>query len=71
MQSGFMFFWAVLVSAYMIITYRNKIKADKNLSKVNWDTYKLKLSQTWWTGFLWASVIFAIFYFLISAGLTK
>jgi len=71
MQSGFMFFWAVLVSAYMIITYRNKIKADKNFSKVNWDTYKLKLSQTWWTGFLWASVIFTIFYLLISAGLTK
>jgi len=64
MQSGFMFFWAVLVSAYMIITYRNKIKADKNLSKVNWDTYKK-------TGFLWASVIFTIFYLLISAGLTK
>jgi len=71
MQSGFMFFLAVLVSAYMIITYRNKIKADKNLSKVNWDTYKLKLSQTLWTGFLCASVIFTIFYLLISAGLTK
>jgi len=51
-----MFFWAVLVSAYMMISYRNKVKADKNLVKVNWDTYKLKLSLTWWTGFLWASV---------------
>jgi hypothetical protein len=71
MQSGFMFFWAVLVSAFMIITYRNKIKADENLSKVNWDTYKLKLSQTWWNGFLWASVVFTIFYLLFSAGLTK
>ena len=49
-----MFFWAVLVSAYMMISYRNKVKADNNLVKVNWETYKLKLSLTWWTGFLWA-----------------
>jgi len=41
-----MFFWAILVSAYMMISYRNKVKADKNLVKVNWDTYKLKLSLT-------------------------
>jgi len=50
-----MFFWGILVSAYMIISYRNKVRADKNLAKVNWDTYKLKLSMSWWTGFLWAS----------------
>jgi hypothetical protein len=55
----------------MIISYRNKVKADKNLAKVNWDTYKLKLSMSWWTGFLWASVIFTIYYFIINAGLTR
>ena len=66
-----MFFLAVVVSAYMIISYRNKVKADKNLAKVNWDTYKLKLSMSWWTGFLWASVIFTIYYFIINAGLTR
>jgi hypothetical protein len=55
-----MFFWAIVVSAYMIISYRNKVKADKNLAKVNW-----------WTGFLWASVIFTIYYFIINAGLTR
>ena len=71
MRSGFMFFWAILVSAYMIISYRNKVRADKNLTKVNWETYKLTLSMSWWTGFLWASVIFTIYYLIISAGLTK
>ena len=71
MGSGFMFFWAILVSAYMIISYRNKVRADMNLTKVNWETYKLKLSMSWWTGFLWASVIFTIYYFIITAGLTK
>jgi hypothetical protein len=29
------------------------------------------LSMSWWTGFLWASVIFTIYYFIITAGLTK
>ena len=71
MRSGFMFFWAILVSAYMIVSYRNKVRADKNLAKVNWETYKFKLSMSWWTGFLWASVIFTIYYFIITAGLTK
>jgi hypothetical protein len=66
-----MFFWAILVSAYMIISYRNKVNADKKLAKVNWDTYSLKLSMSWWTGFLWASVIFTIYYFIINAGLTR
>ena len=55
----------------MIVSYRNKVRADKNLTKVNWETYKLKLSMSWWTGFLWASVIFTIYYLIISAGLTK
>jgi hypothetical protein len=55
----------------MIVSYRNKVRADKNLAKVNWETYKLKLSMSWWTGFLWASVIFTIYYFIITAGLTK
>ena len=66
-----MFLWAIVVSAYMIISYRNKVKADKNLAKVNWDTYKLKLSMSWWTGCLWASVIFTIYYFIINAGLAR
>ena len=66
-----MFLWAIIVSAYMIISYRNKVKADKNLAKVNWDTYKVKLSMSWWAGFLWASVIFTIYYFIINAGLTR
>ena len=66
-----MFLWAIVVSAYMIISYRNKVKADKNLAKVNWDTYKVKLSMSWWAGFLWASVIFTIYYFIINAGLTR
>mgnify|MGYP000262030453 CR=1 FL=1 len=49
----------------------SKLLNHKNLVKVNWDTYKLKLSLTWWTGFLWASVIFTIYYLIISAGLTN
>jgi hypothetical protein len=70
MRSGFMFIWAAIVSAVMVINYRNKVKADKNLAKVNWDTYKVKLSQSWWSGFLWASVALTIYYFVIQAGLT-
>ncbi len=65
MRSGFMF-----ISAVMVFNYRNKVKADKNLAKVNWDTYKVKLSQSWWSGFLWASVALTIYYFVIQAGLT-
>ncbi len=65
-----MFIWAAIVSAVMVINYRNKVKADKNLAKVNWDTYKVKLSQSWWSGFLWASVALTIYYFVIQAGLT-
>ena len=70
MRSGFMFIWAAIVSAVMVINYRNKVKADKNLAKVNWDTFKVKLSQSWWSGFLWASVALTIYYFVIQAGLT-
>lgn len=70
MRSGFMFIWAAIVSAVMVSNYRNKVKADKNLAKVNWDTYKVKLSQSWWSGFLWASVALTIYYFVIQAGLT-
>jgi len=65
-----MFIWAAIVSAVMVFSYRNKVKADKNLAKVNWDTYKVKLSQSWWSGFLWASVALTIYYFVIQAGLT-
>ena len=70
MRSGFMSIWAAIVSAVMVLNYRNKVKADKNLAKVNWDTYKVKLSQSWWSGFLWASVALTIYYFVIQAGLT-
>ena len=70
MRSGFMFIWAAIVSAVMVFNYRNKVKADKSLAKVNWDTYKVKLSQSWWSGFLWASVALTIYYFVIQAGLT-
>jgi hypothetical protein len=70
MRSGFMFIWAAIVSAVMVYNYRNKVKADKNLAKVNWETYKVKLSQSWWSGFLWASVALTIYYFVIQAGLT-
>jgi len=70
MRSGFMFIWAAIVSAVMVFNYRNKVKTDKNLTKVNWDTYKVKLSQSWWSGFLWASVALTIYYFVIQAGLT-
>jgi hypothetical protein len=55
----------------MVFNYRNKVKSDKNLSKVNWETYKLKLSQSWWNGFLWASVVLSIYFFVIQAGLTN
>jgi hypothetical protein len=71
MRTGFMFIWAAAVSAVMVYNYRNKVRADKNLAKVNWDTYKLKLSQSWWSGFLWASVALTIYFFVIQAGLTN
>ncbi len=71
MRSGFMFIWAVIVSGVMVFNYRNKVKADKNLAKVNWQTYKMKLSQSWWNGFLWASVVLTIYFFVIEAGLTN
>jgi len=71
MASKFMFIWAVLVAAYMVFSYRNKIRSDKNLASVDWSRYKLKLSQTWWSGFLWAAVVLSLFYFLTEAGLTR
>jgi hypothetical protein len=55
----------------MVFNYRNKVKADKDLAKVNWETYKMKLSQSWWNGFLWASVALTIYFFVIEAGLTN
>ncbi|CAB4833168.1 unannotated protein [freshwater metagenome] len=71
MRFGFTFFWAVLVSTFMIFTTRKKVLEDKNLTSVNWDLYKLKLSQTWWTGFLAASMLLTIFYLLVTFGITK
>jgi hypothetical protein len=71
MADQFMFVWAVLVAAYMVLKYRNKINADKSLSAVDWSGYKIKLSQSWWSGFLWASVILTLFYFVTKAGLTR
>ncbi|NCV76554.1 MAG: hypothetical protein EB029_04140 [Actinobacteria bacterium] len=71
MASKFMFVWAIVVAAYMVFNYRNKIRLDKSLSSVDWSRYKVKLSQSWWSGFLWASVVLTIFYFLSDAGLTR
>ncbi|NDI24576.1 MAG: hypothetical protein EBY87_03430, partial [Actinobacteria bacterium] len=60
MASKFMFVWAIVVAAYMVFNYRNKIRLDKSLSSVDWSRYKVKLSQSWWSGFLWASVVLSI-----------
>jgi hypothetical protein len=60
----FMFIWTVIVSAFMVFSYRNKIRQDSEITKMDWSPYKMKLSQSWWSGFLWASVALTLFYFL-------
>jgi len=71
MTSGFMFVWAIFVAGFMVINYRNKIRQDKKLATLDWTPYKMKLSQSWWSGFLWAAVALTIFFFLGEAGLTR
>jgi len=70
-MSTFMFLWAVLVSGFMVLNYRNRIRNDKNLASVDWNRYKLKLSQAWWSGFLWAAAVLTLFYLVSEAGLTR